>query len=132
MNYGDATSLHDPPVPPHPSLAVRTEQNPPTPPGSAQRAPRSTSLSDALSVCREKLREQLAGDFSPESLREPIRAFAALARREEMPPERVLALIKDMVRGVSRLESKTPGERADITTQFVQMAIQAYYDLSDE
>ena len=101
---------------------MRTEHTPPQ---------RSTSLSRALSDCREQLQAQIAQQFTPESLQQPIRRFAALARREEMPPERVLALLKEMLHGVASFGSKTPGERSEITTHFVQMAIQAYYGDGD-
>ena len=89
--------------------------------------PRSTSLSDALSSCREQLRDQLTRDFTPESLAQPIRKFATLASREELPPERVLALIKEMIKGLPAMEKKTPGDRAELTARFVETAIKAYY-----
>jgi hypothetical protein len=98
---------------------------------SAERVTRRESIDHALESCRERLREQLLKDVSASALRAPIREFAMLASRHAIPPERVLAMIKSVLNGVPSFERRNAAERMDLTAQFAQIAIHAYYAVDD-
>jgi len=110
---------------PYPERSLRTHEN-------REQQPRRKSVSAALDACRDKLHGQLERDASPDALRGPIREFATLARRLDIPPERVLAMIKRVLSGVPAFERRDGGERADLTARFAQIAIQAYYSEGDK
>jgi hypothetical protein len=97
---------------------------------SSLELPRRKLIGDALENCRQSLHRQLLVGLSPDTLRAPIREFATLARERQIPPERMLALIKDVLRGVPDFERRNGTERLELVGQFAQIAIHAYY--SDE
>ena len=88
---------------------------------------RRQAIAAALEACRESLRSELFKSVSPDKLRAPIRDFAKLASEHDIPPERVLAMIKSVLRGVPDFERLNGAERLDLTARFAQIAIQAYY-----
>jgi hypothetical protein len=98
---------------------------------SGEQVTRRESIDRALESCRDRLREQLLKDASASALRAPIREFASLASRYDIPPERVLAMIKSVLNGVPSFERRNSAQRADLTAQFAQIAIQAYYAEGD-
>jgi hypothetical protein len=97
-----------------------------------QRASTATdALSSALANCQRELEIRLDGQWSYESLRRPIATFASVAARQEIPPERVLALFKSMVFRLPPVLRRNPEARDEMVSAVVTMAIQAYYSPDD-
>ncbi|MGH7637443.1 MAG: hypothetical protein ACREOK_07305 [Gemmatimonadaceae bacterium] len=98
--------------------------------GSATRA----TLADALDRCRAELELRvpavITGQFSIgalASLRDPVAEFAALASREELPPERALVMFKKMIGQIADIERCQVEQRELMHRQLVEMAIESYF-----
>ena len=88
---------------------------------------RRDSFSMALTACRYELESRLDGHWTHATFHGPISALAALAHRHEIPPQRVLAVVKDMVLQLVHLERIRTTEKNEIMQVVVKMAIDAYY-----
>lgn len=89
-------------------------------------------MARALTECRAALQSDLSGAERNGRLGEAIRSMAHLARREEMPPERVLSLFKQMAHGVVSATPHDAMERGEILRSLTQIAIDAYYERVEE
>ena len=85
------------------------------------------AVSAKLAECRVALQEQLARGASVELAREPVVEFATLARKHGVPPERLLAVFKEMLNHVLEIGNRDIGERSKVTHALVAMSIEAYY-----
>lgn len=92
------------------------------------------AVAEALSVCREhlavsltRLREDSPRERAMDSLRSAIAEFARVTRRIDMPPERVIVVFKLMVRDLSPIQPWRVTARDALTSQLVEMMIEAYY-----
>jgi hypothetical protein len=92
-------------------------------------APGREYFAAALGVCRAALDEQLATGQSPKSLRGSVAAFASLAHKQCVPPERVLAVFKQMVSQLPTIQRNAPDERAQLVALLARMMIDAYYEV---
>ena len=81
----------------------------------------------SLTDCRIGLQAQLASKCDSGPLRAAIRDFTNAARHEELPPEQVLALFKQMVHSVTSGTHLNASERGEIMRSLTQQAIDAYY-----
>jgi hypothetical protein len=82
----------------------------------------------ALDACNRDL-ERLVGDGASDgALRAPVQTFIAVAHQSAVPPERVLAAFKMMLRTVAAIESRVLVERTELSGMLVRTAIEAYYD----
>jgi hypothetical protein len=97
-------------------------------PTERRRASRRAATARALTECRVALAAYAAAENPVGAVQEFVRSFALLARREELPPERVLAMFKSMVHGVIKTGDRHVGERAEIMRALVKVAIDAYYE----
>lgn len=95
------------------------------------------SLSDrevfaqALAACRRALHEQLETGQSTAALRGSVTAFAAAARRQLVPPERVLSVFKQMLTELPTVQRSDLLQRAELTADLTRMVIDAYYELRE-
>lgn len=101
---------------------------------SDRRAPGAHELIEAaLGVCRDELNHELESnvaqlaDNSIQSWRKPVEAFAVLASRHDVPPQRVLAAFKKMVSELRPVQRLAINEREDLVRRLVEAAIEAYY-----
>jgi hypothetical protein len=78
-------------------------------------------------MCRDILRDHVGLDVSAELCRDAVAAFAAEAHREDIPPERTIAVFKDMVSQLPAFRRVSPEYRGEVMQQLVQIAIDAYY-----
>src|SRR2546430_7870091 len=85
------------------------------------------SFSIALKACRDTLEDQAGLEFSAESCRSSVAAFATQAHKEDIPPERALAVFKDMLFQLPAFRRVPPDRRIDVMQQLVQVAIDSYY-----
>lgn len=92
------------------------------------------TLALALARCREELEARVAavvtGEFTIgalDSLREPVAAFAIVASREKLPPERALVMFKKMIGQLSDIERCPVEQRELMHRQLVEMAIESYF-----
>ncbi len=85
------------------------------------------SFSTALKVCRDTLQDQAGLEFSTESCHSSVAAFATQAHQQDIPPERALAVFKDMLVPLPAFRRVPPDRRVDVMQQLVQTAIDAYY-----
>jgi hypothetical protein len=90
------------------------------------------SFSTALKKCRDTLQDQAGSEFSTELCHSAVAAFATQAHRQDIPPERALAVFKDMLFQLPAFRRVPPDRRIDITHQLVQTAIAAYYGGHDD
>ena len=84
-------------------------------------------LEVALSVCRDALCRSVGSEVRLDSLREPLRTLCICARRDHVPPERVLVVLKQLLHEVAPYESLSPQVRDTLRGRLVEMAIDAYY-----
>jgi hypothetical protein len=85
------------------------------------------SFATALQICRDALQDRVGLEQAAELCREAVAAFAAEAHREDIPPERTLAVFKDMVVQLPAYRRVSPEQRGEVIQQLVQVAIDAYY-----
>ncbi|HEY8175207.1 MAG TPA: hypothetical protein VIF32_05930 [Gemmatimonadaceae bacterium] len=85
------------------------------------------SFSTALKICRDTLEEEPGLEFSTESCRSSVAAFATQAHRQDIPPERALAVFKDMLFQLTAFRRVPPDRRIDVMRRLVKTAIDAYY-----
>lgn len=107
--------------------------------GSASKSPNESQREDrrrgivrgriamSLTDCRIGLQAQLASGCDGAPMRAAIHDFASAARNEELPPEHVLALFKQMVHSVTSGTHLNASERGEIMRSLTQQAIDAYY-----
>lgn len=87
----------------------------------------SFSMDDALTVCRDVLQRDVNSGATLEGLREPLRLLSTCARRDNLPPERLLVVIKKLLHDVTAYEALPPQERDALRGRLIQMVIAAYY-----
>lgn len=92
----------------------------------ADESNRSYTMDHALRACREVLQQDVGGT-SLDDLREPLRLLSTCARREQVPPERVLVVVKKLLHDVTAYEAMPPQERDALRGRLIQMVISAYY-----
>jgi len=80
-----------------------------------------------LTECRVALQEQLVPGASVELARKPVVEFSTLARKHGVPPERLLAVFKEMLTQIPEIGNRDMGERSKLTSTLVEMSIAAYY-----
>jgi hypothetical protein len=88
----------------------------------------------ALDECRATLDTRLVAlggnwsdGHSSEEVRKAVRQLASKANGFNIPPERMIAVFKDMLKSLPAVDRSDPGSRSEITRQLVQVAIEAYY-----
>lgn len=84
-------------------------------------------LDGALSACRDVLCRSLESEVRLEALREPLRTLSRCARRENVPPERVLIEVKQLLHDTVAYETMPPQVRDSLRGRLVEMAIAAYF-----
>lgn len=90
------------------------------------------SLDDALTACRDVLQQDVNAGADLESMREPLRLLSTCARRDRVPPERVLVVVKKLLHDLDAYEALPPQERDALRGRLIQMVIAAYYSTEDE
>jgi hypothetical protein len=92
----------------------------------------------ALSECRSALERNLAGlrEDGPrrsalESVRVHLASFAAVTAEHEVPPERMVVMLKRMVRDLPTVRPWRDTERDNISHELVEITIAAYYKHGD-
>lgn len=85
------------------------------------------AVSAKLTECRVALQKQLVPGASVELAREPVVEFSTMARQHGVPPERLLAVFKEMLMHVLAIGHRDIGERSKLTHALVAMSIEAYY-----
>jgi hypothetical protein len=89
------------------------------------------ALSDfrtALERNLSELREDTPRRTALESVREPMAHFAAVTAEHEVPPERMIVMLKRMLRELPVIRRWRDAERENISHELVQMTIASYYD----
>jgi hypothetical protein len=88
----------------------------------------------ALSACRSSLERHFAGlrEDGPrrdalESVRGSLMTFAAVTAAHEVPPERMIVMLKRMVREVTPALRWRDTERENISSELVEITIAAYF-----
>src|SRR5687767_8146756 len=84
------------------------------------------AVSAKLTECRVALQEQLVPGASAELVREPVVEFSTLARKHGVPPERLLAVFKEMLTQIPEIGNRDIGERSKLISVLVEMSIAAY------
>jgi hypothetical protein len=84
-------------------------------------------ISAAVVRCQSSLQRQLERGVEIEELRGSVSEFADTVRREQVPPQRALALFKEMVYQLPEVAPKAPSERNEVVKVLTQMAIEEYY-----
>ena len=88
------------------------------------------AVSAKLTECRVALQQHLVPGASVELAREPVVEFSTMARQHGVPPERLLALFKEMLMHVLAIGNRDIGERSRLTHALVAMLVDAYYGAS--
>jgi hypothetical protein len=109
---------------------MKSQRSDPGDPLNRRVRARREAFAEAPATCRVELERRLDGknaSGSPESLQGPIVAFAAAARSEKIPPQRVLAAFKEMVFRLPQVDRLDVDERTAVIRAIVTMTIEAYY-----
>lgn len=80
----------------------------------------------ALTVCRDALTRDDA-NASYAMMREPIATLASMGCRAGVPPERVVADLKELLSRLPTFQAKDVLERSDMMGQVVTLAITSYF-----
>lgn len=93
----------------------------------------------ALSDCRTALERSLSGlrEDTPrrtalEAVREPLAHFAAVTAEHEVPPERMIVMLKRMLRELPVIHRWRDTERENISHELVQISIASYYEFDGD
>jgi hypothetical protein len=88
----------------------------------------------ALSDCRSALERNLSGlreDGSRhkalEAVREPLASYATVTAEHQVPPERMIVMLKRMVRELTAIMPWRDTERDNVSHELVEITIAAYY-----
>ena len=98
---------------------------------SAKRPSRAVQNSDdALAALRATLSRHQGGKADLGDLKVPLRTFCECARREEMPPERVIIAVK---RVLDEFPAQQPDARAanELRSRAVTLAIDLFYSKAE-
>jgi hypothetical protein len=93
--------------------------------------PQLDAFSSDLRICRDSL-TALPSDGPTRRLRGPIVLLAQAARRQVIPPERMIADLKTVRFHLPHFEMRRAIERGDMMHQLVTAAINAYYARPDD
>jgi len=85
---------------------------------------------DLAAVAAAMGEERKSSRYDPRVLREAVRACAVNARVRQLPPERLVRALKDLVREVA-LDDATEAYRVLYTDRVIAWAIESYYELAD-
>jgi len=86
----------------------------------------SEQFAVAIVACRDVLLEASAEAPNP-AMREAIATLAGMARRGGIPPERLLAELKDVLARLPQFEAQNVVARDDMVRDLVTCAIQSYF-----
>jgi len=81
----------------------------------------------ALDTFRHAVEHHGNGARNIDDLKTPLRCFCASARREQLPPERVLVSVKRALDELPTLSTDTPDLKDEIRSRLVSLAITTYY-----
>ena len=102
--------------------------------GERARPGRRAAVDSALSECCTALERHFAGleDDAPrqralEGVRSSLVHFAEVTAEHEIPPERVIVMLKRSVRDLSAIRNWLATDRESLSHQLVQMVIASYY-----
>jgi hypothetical protein len=95
------------------------------------------TFANALAVCRRALDDVLepldgqgaraaSVSFSAQ-VSDAVRDLARDARGRNIPPERLIALFKSVIKSLPAIERHDPETRNEVARRLVQVAIEAYY-----
>jgi hypothetical protein len=96
----------------------------------------SRAIRDATFAAElERLRNALVGlplDAATKRFRAPLLVLARAARQQEIPPERLIAELKAVLFRLPHFDARRAVERGEMMHQLVTIAINAYYDRTDD
>lgn len=85
------------------------------------------ALGQVLRECRRDLQQSLGDGASVSSVRPIVAGLASWAHDQEVPPERLLPVFKEMVADIPAFKTSDPQHRGELMVSLVQMAIEGYY-----
>jgi hypothetical protein len=104
----------------------------------ASRLSRPTTVVAALSDCRAALERTFTGlrDGAPrhqalDRVRSSVERFAEVTAEHQIPPERVIVMLKRSVRELPAIRQWLETDREALSHQLVEMVIAAYYGDGD-
>ena len=94
----------------------------------AATADASAQFAVALNTCRRELLSTATNVEAPyASMREPIAALASTAYRGGIPPERLIAELKELLARLPHYEARNASVRGDMMRDLVTLAITSYF-----
>lgn len=85
------------------------------------------AIDGALTAVRDAMEHYAMEGEELDTLRTPVRLFCELARRERVPPERMLVRLKQAIAEIPTIGTLAPDHRDHVRSCVVQLAIKAYY-----
>jgi hypothetical protein len=101
--------------------------------GERRSSPGRADFANALDACRAVLAEALPSDgdglgaLSRDGIRDAVFVLARNASAQRVPPERVLAVFKEMVARLPNVAHRSSHTRGAIVSQLTHVMIDAYY-----
>jgi hypothetical protein len=88
---------------------------------------KATSADDALRELRVAIEHHRREETDFDDLRATLRDFCAEARREQMPPERVIVAVKTALDALPAERADSPALRESTRADVVSLAIRTFY-----
>lgn len=93
--------------------------------GNASPPPRT--VAEALRACQDTFQRHANDGSALEHVCSDVDTLCAVARRDRLPPERLLVELKHTLDAVPELERLEPESREEVRTRVVQYAIREYF-----
>jgi hypothetical protein len=94
-------------------------------------ATQPTSVDESLIALQEAVQLYAHDGSSVESLRTPVQLLCVVARRERIPPEKLLVELKHSLAELHEFAVMPPEHRDDFRRRVVDFAIQSYFGVGD-
>ena len=89
--------------------------------------PPPRTVAEALQACHDTFQRHAKDGSTLEYVRSDVDRLCAVARRDNLPPERLLVDLKHTLDAVPELDRLEPERREEIRSRVVQYAIREYF-----
>jgi hypothetical protein len=89
--------------------------------------PQPRTIAEALQACHDTFQRHANDGAALEHVRSDVDTLCAVARRDKLPPERLLVELKHTLDTVPELDRLEPENREEVRSRVVQYAIREYF-----
>jgi hypothetical protein len=85
------------------------------------------TIAEALQACHDTFQKHASDGAALEYVCSDVETLCAVARRDKLPPERLLVELKHTLDTVPELDRLEPANRDEVRSRVVQYAIREYF-----